>query len=261
MRHTGELSKLFEIDRTTLNYYVKRGLVHPQKEGNQYHTYSFSDSVALAYLRHYLGLGFHTEEISALMEEGDISQHRELFQRRRQQLEEEEQRIRLQRLFLKNLEESLTYIEGHPLSVFRTQMDAYYFVPKMDIPDGSLWMDIYKSIPSLEFQFRYSPQGGLTLPDLSSSSGISLKASWLEELQLAPPEIGTFYPAREQYLATFPLRGEHLEEDLKERLEGVVSSLPHGARFEEDFILYLFLNHYGEHETFFNCICFFTPLD
>ena len=113
MRHTGELSKLFEIDRTTLNYYVKKGLVHPQKEENQYHNYSFSDSMALAYLRHYLGLGFRTEEIPALFGEGNPQSQLSLVKDRLRELEEEERRLKLQRFLLVNLEEAFSFILSH----------------------------------------------------------------------------------------------------------------------------------------------------
>ena len=67
MSGTGELSKLFEIDRTTLNYYVKSGLIRPALSKNQYHQYGFSDSMALAFIRYYRGLDFSTEEITSLL--------------------------------------------------------------------------------------------------------------------------------------------------------------------------------------------------
>ena len=52
MFKTGQLSRVFEIDRTSLNYYVRTGLLNPEILDNQYHTYSFQDFVALS------GVGF-----------------------------------------------------------------------------------------------------------------------------------------------------------------------------------------------------------
>ena len=48
MFKTGQLSRVFEIDRTSLNYYVRTGLLNPEILDNQYHTYSFQDFVALS---------------------------------------------------------------------------------------------------------------------------------------------------------------------------------------------------------------------
>ena len=66
MFKTGQLSRAFEIDRTSLNYYVRTGLLNPEILDNQYHTYSFQDFVALSYIRHYRGLGFSMAQIKAL---------------------------------------------------------------------------------------------------------------------------------------------------------------------------------------------------
>lgn len=65
MFKTGQLSRVFEIDRTSLNYYVRTGLLNPEILDNQYHTYSFQDFVALSYIRHYRGLGFSMAQIKA----------------------------------------------------------------------------------------------------------------------------------------------------------------------------------------------------
>ena len=40
MFKTGELSKVFEIDRTSVNHYVKMGLLDPEVQENQYYQYS-----------------------------------------------------------------------------------------------------------------------------------------------------------------------------------------------------------------------------
>ena len=71
MFKTGQLSRAFEIDRTSLNHYVRTGLLNPEILDNQYHTSSFQDFVALSYIRHYRGLGFSMNEIKALTRQSD----------------------------------------------------------------------------------------------------------------------------------------------------------------------------------------------
>ena len=259
MKHTGELSKLFEIDRTTLNYYVKKGLVHPHKEENQYHAYSFSDSMALAYLRHYLGLGFRTEEIPALFGEGTAESQLSLVQERLGELAQEERRLKLRRFLLKNLEEAFSFILSHPGTIEEVETEPYYFIPKQDIPEDSLWMYIFKMVPSLQFQFSWKKGEDILLPDLESSSGISLKASWLDELSLSPPEGAIYYPPQKEHVGSFPLRGDHLAEDLTGHLHNLSEFFSPSLDGHAECILYLFLSRYGEGvETLFESVCFFS---
>ena len=47
MFKTGQLSRAFEIDRTSLNHYVRTGLLNPEMLDNQYHTYAFQAFVGV----------------------------------------------------------------------------------------------------------------------------------------------------------------------------------------------------------------------
>ncbi|MCR5160703.1 MAG: MerR family transcriptional regulator, partial [Lachnospiraceae bacterium] len=133
MSGTGELSRLFEIDRTTLNYYVKTGLIQAGTDSNQYHRYGFSDSMALAFIRYYRGLGFATEDIMCLL--GDDT-NPERLQRINTQIIDTKRQIRILQLkqwLLENLDTSFSFMEEHPSQPVLIMTEPYYFIYKKDM--------------------------------------------------------------------------------------------------------------------------------
>ena len=103
MFKTGQLSRVFEIDRTSPNYYVRTGLLNPEILDNQYHTYSFQDFVALSYIRHYRGLGFSMAQIKALTRQEDNQEKLADCQKQMQTIEDQIRLLRLKQRYLENL--------------------------------------------------------------------------------------------------------------------------------------------------------------
>lgn len=257
MRKTGELSKLFGIDRTTLNYYVKRGLIQAGAGENQYHTYSFEDCMALSFIRYYRGLGFGADEVRRLLEEED---HEEMLARLHSQQEETRQQIfnlRLRQCFQKNLEELLTFISGYDGKPFRTVTQPYYFIRKTVLENDPYWMEMYRRVPIIEFSPRYNPETDkVEMSDLFIRSGITIKVSSMEEFSITPPEGSLFHPAQEKYVVIWRISGKTPEQELSAKVSELFRQMP--GRLEETFVLYLLTSKYMSEDSGFDAICFFT---
>ena len=89
MLKTGNLSKLYEIDRSSLNYYVKIGLLQPKVLDNQYHLYKFEDIVALGQIRQYRGFNFDTEQIKSILYDQSIEEILEESYAKQKEIDEE----------------------------------------------------------------------------------------------------------------------------------------------------------------------------
>lgn len=259
MRKTGELSRLFEIDRTTLNYYVKTGLLQPSDDQSQYHRYSLSDSMALAYIRYYRGLGFRTEEIAALLNEDDNRKKMERICGKQEELAGQIKIFQLKQLLLENLHSSLSFIEKYRESICPLKTDAYYFVPKKSIEKDPFWMELYKMVPSIEFSVHIDPVSDTehqSLPDLFSGSGLSLKEDWLERFSLEPPPGSVFYPSRDIFVCHFYLLSANLQEGFFTRIREIAERLPQKHVLSGNVVFYLFPAHYDSPEGGFDCLCF-----
>ena len=257
MRKTGELSKLFGIDRTTLNYYVKKGLIQAGAGENQYHTYSFEDCMALSFIRYYRGLGFGAEEVMRLLGEED---HEEMLAELHSKQEETRQQIRnlrLRQCFQDNLEEMLSFISGYDGKPFRTVTQPYYFIRKTVLENDPDWIDLYRRVPLIEFTPRYNSETDkVEISDLFMFSGISMKASCMEEFSITPPEGSLFYPAQEKYVVIWRISGKTPEQELSSKVSELFRQMP--DRLEETFVLYLLTSKYRSEDSGFDAICFFT---
>ena len=257
MPKTGELSRLFEIDRTTLNYYVKSGLLQAGTEENQYHRYTFSDSMALAFIRYYRGLDFSTEEIVRLLSQDDNEEKLFDIQQKQKEIEEKIHLYQLKLLLLQNLQKSLQFIQEHGSAPCRFTTEPYYFVRKEDIADDSSWLELYKMIPSIEFTGHYDKLlRKVEVSDLFLHAGLSLKESWLQEYGLKPPENSVYYPAQEKVLVSWKISAGSRAEELSECVRVFFSSWR--DHLKEDFVFYLFPSHYESGGGEFDCLGFFT---
>ncbi len=260
MSGTGELSKLFEIDRTTLNYYVKTGLIRPAVSENQYHQYGFSDSIALAFIRYYRGLAFSTDEITSLLSRDDADAKILRMREKRHQLQEQIRALQVKQLLLENLEEDFTFIRDYAEGsggLSRITTEPYYFIQKKEIIDDPAWMELYRTIPCIEFTAHYDCiKGKLDIPDLFSHSGISVKESWLELLGLDPPAGCLYYPARTAYVTHFSLPASSPEATLSEKTGQIFSSCPEGHSFSGKVVFYMFPSFYETENSGFDCFCF-----
>ena len=260
MSGTGELSKLFEIDRTTLNYYVKSGLIRPALSKNQYHQYGFSDSMALAFIRYYRGLDFSTEEITSLLNRDTNEEKIRRMNSKKTELMDQIRLLQTKLLLLENLEEDFAFICTHPEGaegLSRIQTEPYFFIQKKEITDDPEWMELYRTIPSIEFSAYYDKVSQtLKVPDLFAHSGISIKESWLDLLCMKPPKGSIYYPSREISLLHFSLPVSGLEKTLSEKIRQVFSSCPDSESFSGKVIFYMFPSHYEEENSGFDCLCF-----
>ena len=257
MSGTGELSRLFEIDRTTLNYYVKTGLIQAGTDPNQYHRYGFSDSMALAFIRYYRGLGFATEDIMCLL--GDDT-NPERLQRINTQLMDTKRQIRILQLkqwLLENLDACFSFMEEHPSQPVLIMTEPYYFIYKKDMIDDSLWMDLYKMSPSIQFAGRYDGTSEeIDIPDLFSYTGLSFKKEWLDMLDLKAPEGSILYPAREKYVVHLTLTSDNMCRELYTKLIEAFRNAGIEWKIPDEFVFYLFPVRYKASGCDFECLCF-----
>ena len=257
MRKTGELSKLFGIDRTTLNYYVKRGLIQAGAGENQYHTYSFEDCMALSFIRYYRGLGFGADEVMRLLGEED---HEEMLNELHNKQEETRQQIRnlkLRQCFQEHLEKLLVFISDYDGKPFKTVTQPYYFIRKTVLENDPDWLELYRRLPLIEFSPCYNPETDMVeISDLFMFSGIHMRASCMEEFSLTPPEGSLFYPSQEKYVVIWHISGKTPEQDLSAKVSELFRQMP--GMLEETFVLYLLASKYMSEDSGFDAICFFT---
>ena len=257
MPKTGELSRLFGIDRTTLNYYVKTGIIRADREENQYHIYSFSDSLALAYIRYYRGLGFTTDEIRELLSVDDPGERLARIGKKQVELRIRMEKMRLQQMFLEQFYRINSFIMNSREPI-RVTPKAYYFVRKSELEGDPVWEELYRMAPSVEFSPRFSPSDGMVeMPDLFMFSGVIILESWVKEFSLTPPEGSLFHPAEEKYAVSWNIPTEQPERELSHRVRELFESPPDGKKLNETFLLYLVPSHYSTKEDSFDALCFF----
>jgi len=257
MIRTGELSRLFGIDRTTLNYYVKKGLIRAESGENQYHTYSFEDCMALSFIRYFRGLGFGTDEVAQLLSEKDHAGKLESLRARQEETEKQIQALQLRYCFLKNMEELYSFLAAYGGEPVRITTEPYYYIWKTVMENEPDWMELYRAAPSVEFSPRYNAETELVeIPDLSVFSGISMKVSWLEKFSLTPPAGSTFHPAQEKYVMAWRVSGETPERELSEKIRELFKRMP--EKLEEEFVLYLLPSLYKSEHSGFDALCFFS---
>lgn len=243
---TGELSRVFEIDRTSLNYYVRIGLLNPQMLDNQYHRYSFPDFVALSYIRHYRGLGFSTEQIKKLTQEEDNQGKLNYFEQARQALKDEIRLLQLKQCFLENAENMVKFLEEYRDRQLLTQSEAYYFIRREDIQDPVL-KELYKLLPCDEFDVHVDENGHVEFGNIRSVPGISLKESWVKQFAIELPARAVYYPAKKKCLFAFRISGQQLDEELEMKTGMVYQTMEsQGIRLKKDFIAYLTISHYND---------------
>lgn len=260
MPKTGELSRLFGIDRTTLNYYVKKGMIRADQSESRYHSYSFTDILALSFVRYYRGMGFAAGEIRDLLSLDDKSQMLSRILEKQENLSEQIRELKLKQTFLENLRATMTFIMLNKGTPVKVNTGAYYFIRKSELEHDPVWLDLYKMSPCIEFAPRYNALSGqVEMPDLLMFSGISMKESWLTEYALTPPEGATYYPACEKYLVNWTISADHPEQALSDHVKGLFEDPPDGRPLAADFVLYMIPSYYQTPDACFDALCFFRP--
>ena len=258
MTKTGELARLFDIDRTTLNYYVKKGLIQPEKGENQYHSYSFSDSMALAYIRYYLGLGFTSEEVMQLLCEDNQEGRLARVKRKQEETERKITWLRFRQAAMGALERSMAFTAGEKNVPIRTTSVPYYFIRKAELEKDPNWLELYRQVPIVEFLAKFNPGTGLVeLPDFFSNSGLFIEEKWLKDFGRTPPENSVFHPAQEKYVISWVISAEHPERELSEKVSAFFRNTPGNEKLREEFILFLIPSGYKSENSSFDTICFF----
>ena len=258
MKKTGELARLFDIDRTTLNYYVKKGLIQPDKGENQYHSYSFSDSMALAYIRYYRGLGFTSEEVMRLLCEDDQNDRLAAFRRKQEETARKITGLRFRQAVMKSLEHILVFMAGEKNRPKRILSVPYYFIKKKELEKDPNWLELYRQIPVHEFLARFNPETGLVeLPDFFTNAGISIEEGWLQEFSRTAPENSVYHPAQEKYVVSWFISAKHPERELSEKVSAFFRNTPGNEKVREEFVLYLIPSGYKSENSGFDTICYF----
>ena len=235
MFKTGQLSRAFEIDRTSLNHYVRTGLLTPEMLDNQYHTYSFQDFVALSYIRHYRGLGFSMNEIKALTRQKDNEEKLQYCQNEMRTIDDQ---IRLLQLKQRD----------HPVLLMT---EPYYFIKREALEDPVL-KALYKQLPSNEFTAVCDPDFKVTLRP-QSAQGLVLKEAWVKEFQLPLPEQAIFYPAEQRCLCAFRVGGTEFEIQLQASLQSLYQTMEEqGVRLQREFVIYLLISKYNQADEYFD---------
>lgn len=256
MYQTGPLSSLFEIDRTTLNYYVRSGLLKPQVLENQYHAFSEQDAVALAQLRYYLGLDFDTRSIQRFLYESEAADILQNAEQKLTELQETARRLQLKQAFLQNFIEFLRVVRQQPAAPLVSRTEPYYFLQRSDLTDPAL-RELFRMIPFNEYSFDVEPDFSLR-SGAPSSLGLALRQSWVEEYHLPLPERCLYYPARNKVICVLHTEGTDREKQLQDQLRRVYRSQQEDGRtLARHFEAYSLLTHYTK-ETKFDMMAFFS---
>ena len=256
MQKTGELAKLFGIDRTTLNYYVKNGMIRADTDENQYHTYTFPDFMALAHIRFYRGLGFSADEISRLLGEDDHQEKLDRILEKHAELQARITRLRQKQCFLESLQETLTYFLHFGSRAQWVTTEPYYFIRRKDLVHDPEWMELYRMVPYVELVPRFNPETGLVeIPDPADLSGVFIREVWVKEFSLQPPPGSIYYPKREQYIVTWTVPAKDHERILSGKVRQLFEEK--GDVLDERFVVYLLLSQYKTDSVHFEAVCFF----
>lgn len=248
MFKTGELSKIFEIDRTSLNYYIRNGLLDPKVLDNQYHSYSFEDAMALSHIRYYRGLGFDVKTIKKLLHESDHKEKLEYCKNLMNDLDNEIRIAQMKKKILKHLMDSIEFHQIYRNQFLHSMTEGYYFIPKNEITDPIL-KELYKMIPVSEFEVHFSETKDL-LADLSLNSGLSLKEEWVKEFALSIPDSSVYYPPKEKIICSILVKGKNATEELDYEIKKIYDEFNHkGVKLKDSFTVYFFISNYSTDEV------------
>lgn len=252
MFKTGELSKVFEIDRTSLNHYVKMGLLNPEVQENQYYQYSFEDVVALSYIRYYRGLGFGMSQIKDLTQKADHDDKINLFKQRDDEITQEIHLLQMKQKFLRHLTGSVKFYKDFPDQPMIAKTDGYYFIRKEDIHDSVL-KELYKLIPSSEFGVEFDTNFNVTIESMKSSQGIALKEEWVKDFNISLPEKSVYYQPEEKCLCVWKMNPKTMDSELKDKIKDVMQFCDKkGYQISHRFLIYILINHYRDNQMSFD---------
>lgn len=258
MLKTGELSKVFEIDRTSLNHYVKMGLLNPEVQENQYYQYSFEDVLALSYIRYYRGLGFGMNQIKQLTKEAEHDEKIRLFESKLDNIEKEIRFLQMKQRFLEHLKNSVQFYKDYPNQCVFAKTEGYYFIRKEDIHDPIL-KELYKMIPSSEFEVKFDDEFQITIESLKSTQGLALKEDWISEFHLEIPDAAVYYPPEMKCLCSWRISNNQVNEQIKTGLVEVIRQCREkGYQVFSDFVVYVLINHYHTDQESFDVFAQFS---
>lgn len=263
MLKTGELSKVFEIDRTSLNHYVKMGLLNPEVQENQYYQYSFEDVLALSYIRYYRGLGFGINQIKYLTKEAEHEEKLFLFEEKLDEIEKEIRFLRMKQRFLEHLKNSVQFYKDYRNQCVVAKTEGYYFIRKEDITDPGL-KELYKMIPSSEFEVKFDAEYQVTIESLKSTQGLALKEEWIQDFQLEIPDEAVYYPPEMKCLCSWRINNNQVNEQIRTRLIEVIRQCREmGYKVSANFVVYVLINHYHTDQESFDVFAQFSlkPID
>lgn len=257
MLKTGELSKKFEIDRTSLNYYIRMGLLDPKILDNQYRAYSFKDVMALSHIRYYLGLGFKSEDIKFLTREADHDEKLECCEKQLQHLENEIKLLQMKKVFLEHFMNTVRFHQMYLNKPILVETEGYYFIPQNKIEDVVL-KEVYKMIPSNEFEVDIDEQGNLSIQS-KFNLGLALKEEWVKDFGLIVPNDILYYPPKKKCLCSYQIKKF---EDLQEAVKQTKCIMNEkGISLKEEFTVYLLLNNYSTDELKYDVFAQFELKD
>lgn len=245
MFKTGTLSERFDIDRTTLNYYVRSGLLKPQVLENNYHAFSDEDAVALAQVRYYLGVGFETKNIQQFLYESEPADILASAERKQAELADAVRKLQLRQAFLQNFTNFLRFVQQPASGPAEVVTEPYYFLQKEDLTDPAL-RELFKMIPFNEYSFDVDPDYAVH-ENTPVSLGLALTQSWVSRFHLPLPERCLFYPGRRKLLQTFRLTGptESRPAQMRDQLRALYESQQAAGRtLARHFEAYSLLTHY-----------------
>lgn len=252
MFKTGELSKVFDIDRTSLNYYVKMGLLDPQVHENQYHQYELEDVIALSYIRYYRGLGFSMNQIKCLTQDADHQEMMSVFDERLDEIEKEIRVLNMKYRFLHHLKNSVQFHKDYRGQCVIAMTEGYYFVRKEDIQDSVL-KELYKLIPSSEYDVMFDEEYNVTIESMKASQGLALKEDWIKEFNLQIPEKALYYPPEKKCLCSWKIETKSADQQIKEGLQHIVNECAEmGIELDHHFVVYVLINHYHSEKEYFD---------
>lgn len=254
MLKTGKLSSLYDIDRSSLNYYVKIGLLQPKVLDNQYHLYKFEDIIALGQIRQYRGFNFDTEQIKSILYDKDIEEIIIEAHSKQNEIDEEINKLQLKKTFLHNLMESLQFINECRDKIIVQETLPYYFIPRENI-ESPMLKELYKLTPFSEFQVTIKDDSSFEIEALYDAQGLALKESWINEFNLIIPENSIYYPTQLKCITAFQY-GNKIE-DVKNKFKWIKKELKQmGYSMESQMTVYTYLTHYAHDNRRFDALCF-----
>jgi len=198
---TGEMAKLFGLDRSSLHYYDKTGMVTPKKRENGYRYYTIEDFLFLMATRHLKSMGLRLEDIQESLCSRDAAATDRLFEDQLGSIEKQIRWLEQVEYVLKRTKKIYSYAASYSGGYEIAEHVEFYHLPVLSAYPGVVTVrDREKLAVSVEHMPLVSyclffPPGALNEREaFCYDIGLSFSKRRLDEYALQLPEETCHYP-------------------------------------------------------------------